>query len=81
MKWEKHDVVGYAKSIATYGDNEWHEQWRNHYEDTSKAEQVFNERVGMGIRFYTFKRINRDCFACEYKKDGHGLMISLERSK
>ena len=81
MKWEKNDVVGYAKSVATYGDNEWHEQWRNHYKDTNKAEQVFNERVGMGIRFYTFKRINRDRFACEDKKDGHGLMVSLERSR
>ena len=81
MKWEKQDVVGYAKSVATYGDNEWHEQWREHYKDTNKAEYAFNERVGQGVRNYKFKRISRDCFACEDKKDGHGLMLSLERSR
>lgn len=75
----KQDVVGYAKSIATYGDNEWHEQWREHYKDTNKAEQSFCRYVGQGVRQYNFERVNRDCFCCKDNK--HGLMISLERSK
>lgn len=77
----KQDVVGYAKSRATYGDNEWHEEWRNHYTDANKAEQEFCRYVGQGVRHYNFKRLNRDTFACEGKKDGHGLMLALERSR
>lgn len=77
----KQDVVGYAKSMATYDDNKWHEQWREHYKEADKAEQSFCRYVGQGVRNYKFKRISRDCFACEDKKDGHGLMISLERSR
>lgn len=81
MEATKQDVVGYAKSMATYGDNEWHEQWREHYKEHDKAEQSFCRYVGQGVRQYNFKRINRDTFACECEKDGHGLMISLERNK
>lgn len=81
MERNKQDVVGYAKSMATYDDNEWHEQWREHYKEADKAEQSFCRYVGQGVRAYEFKRISRDCFACEDKKNGHGLMISLERSR
>ena len=67
----KHDVIGLAKSRATYGDSEWHEQWREHYREEKDAERVFNERVGMGVRHYTFKRINRDTF------EGKNLRLEL----
>lgn len=66
-----HDVIGFVKSELTYGDNEWHEQWRDHYEDENKAERVFNERVGIGVRHYTFKRVNRDTF------EGKNLRLEL----
>ena len=67
-----HYVIGYAKSNATYGDNEWHEQWRDYYMDESEAERVFNERVGMGVRHYTFKRVSRDTF------EGENLRLELK---
>lgn len=61
----KHYVIGLAKSEPTYGDKEWHEQWRDYYKNENKATRVFNERVGLGVRHYNFKRVNRDTFECK----------------
>ena len=66
-----HYVIGLAKSKATYGDTEWHEQWRECYAKEQDAERVFNERVGMGVRHYTFKRVSRDTF------EGKNLRLEL----
>ena len=66
-----HDVIGFMKSELTYGDKEWHESWRDTFDTRAEAERVFNECVGMVVRHYTFKRVNRDTF------EGKNLRLEL----